>query len=304
MKQTIEYYYSLKIEELFLEQNSYHFLLDDKDYYFVHFLRSETDLDDLIECSKELKKKNIDCHNIIVNINNSVLTKVDDINYILLQVNNKDEIYSIVEMIQMNKKAKLNYPKTNLYRNNWAMLWSTKIDYIENQLTEIKIDEIIKKTIDYYIGLTENAIYYVNNISAKYSFSLSDSIVLAHKRIYYPNYKLNYLNPLSFIFDLEVRDIAEYIKSAFFANEDALLELQTYLKSVKLTNYSYNMLFARLLYPSYYFDLYEKIVNYNEKIDSLIDIINKNTAYEDFLKKAYKEISSYATLEKINWLIY
>lgn len=304
MKQTIEYYYSLIIDKLYVEGDAYHFILDNQDYYFVFFNRTVKDLNEIVECSKELKIKNINCHDIILNNKNEILTKVDDVDYILLRAKDKDIEYSIVDIIDQNKKTKLSNSKSNLYRNDWARLWSLKIDYIENQNNEMKLDKIIRKTIDYYIGLTENAIYYVNLISEKYSLSTNDNIVLSHKRIYYPNYGLNYCNPLSYIFDLEVRDIAEYIKSSFFAEDDAFLDLQTFLRSVKLSQFSYNMLFARLLFPSYYFDCYEKIVNQKEESECLIKIISKANEYEEFLKKAYKEISLYANLEKINWLIY
>ena len=304
MKQSIEYYYSLKIDELLLENNTYHFIINKEDYYFVYYHRSEKDLDDILECINELKNKNIDCHEIILNNKNEILTKIDNVNYILLKVHNKDEIYEINDIIQMNKKLVLINNKNNLYRNDWARLWSTKIDYIEDQLKEIKVDNIITYSIDYYSGLAENAIYYVNSTSLKYQISVNDKIVLSRKRILIPNYKLNYLNPLTFIFDLEVRDISEYIKSSFFAGEDAILELETYLKSVKLTYYSYNMLFARLLYPSYYFDIYENIVNKNEDSEKLLQVISKVNDYEKFLKKAYLQIAMYAPLQSINWLIY
>ena len=304
MKQSIEYYYSLKINELFLENNTYHFTLDKEDYYFVYFHRSEKDLKDILQCISELKAKNIDCHDIILNNKKEILTKIDNVNYILLKVHNKDEIYEINDLIQMNKKLLLINQKNDLHRNDWANLWSAKIDYIEQQLKEIKVDSIITYSIDYYLGLAENAIYYVNSISLKYQISSNDKIVLSRKRILIPNYKLNYLNPLTFIFDLEVRDIAEYIKSSFFAGEDALLELETYLKSIKLSLYSYNMLFARLLYPSYYFDIYEGIINKNDDSEKLLKIISKVNDYEIFLKKAYLQIARYAPLESINYLIY
>ena len=62
------------------------------------------------------------------------------------------------------------------------------------------------------------------------------------------------------------------------------------------------MLFARLLYPSYYFDIYEKIVNTNDKSEKLLKVISLNVEYEKFLKKAYELISTYAPLENIEWL--
>lgn len=303
MKQTIEYYYSIKVGQLLVEENAYHIISNNEDYYFVMYIRNQTDLQDLIDSSRELKNKNINCHDLILNNQKEVLTKIDDADYILLKVHNKDEIYSIIEMMQLNKKVLLSSENRRKYVNNWASLWQQKIDYIETQQNEVSSNRIIKSSIDYYIGLCESAIYYVNTISQKYSLDNKDNIILSHNRVGYPNYGLNYLNPLSFIFDLEVRDVAEYIKSCFFYGDDAMLELQTYLKSQKLTPYSYNMLYARLLYPSYYFDNYEKgLHNDNEK--NLINIITKVNDYEEFLKKAYKEISLYAPLETIDWLIY
>ena len=283
MKDLIEYYYNLVIDKLFIEDDKYHFILNNHDFYFVYFSRTKEDLEDILYVSNELKQKGINVHNIKLNINNSYLTKVDGIDYVLLEVFNKDEIIDIFSMNKYNKKLSLNGIKSNLYRNNWAYLWSVKVDYIESQLNEIQYDKIIDNSIDYYIGLSENAIYYVNNVNSKYSMSSLDKIVLSRKRIISPNYSLNYFNPLSFIFDLEVRDITEYIKSTFFNN-------------------SYNMLFARLLFPSYYFDIYEKVVNKDVSSEKLLKIINKANEYEIFLKKAYVLISTYAPLENIEWL--
>lgn len=301
MKESIEYYYNLTIDELFIEKDVYHFKLENRDFYFNYFSRDVKDLEDIIKCNIELKNHGINTHIILKNINNDYLTKIEDQNYILIEVINKGEIISISDIIDYNRKFIL-IDSSNLYRNNWSYLWQTKIDYIESQLKEIKTNIIIENSIDYYIGLAENAIYYVNMIEKKYPISNLDNIVLSRKRIYFPNYKLNYLNPLSFIFDLEVRDVAEYIKSYFFAGENAMVELETFLKSTHLTTYSYNMLFARLLYPSYYFDIYEKIVNTNEKSEKILKVISLNEEYEKFLKKAYELISKYAPLENIEWL--
>ncbi len=301
MKESIEYYYNLTIDELFIEKDVYHFKLENRDFYFNYFSRDVKDLEDIIKCNIELKNHGINTHIILKNINNDYLTKIEDQNYILIEVINKGEIISISDIIDYNRKFIL-IDSSNLYRNNWSYLWQTKIDYIESQLKEIKTNIIIENSIDYYIGLAENAIYYVNMIEKKYPISNLDKIVLSRKRIYFPNYKLNYLNPLSFIFDLEVRDVAEYIKSYFFAGENAMVELETFLKSTHLTTYSYNMLFARLLYPSYYFDIYEKIVNTNEKSEKILKVISLNEEYEKFLKKAYELISKYAPLENIEWL--
>ncbi len=300
MKQTIEYYYNLTDIQLNIEKDVYHFTYNDEDYYFLPFFQSHN-IDGIIEYSKYLKSHNIDCHDILLNIKKEPFTKIDEVNYIMLKVRNKDIDYSIFDMLDLSSKMTIDYSKK--YHNNWALLWSQKIDYIETQLSEIKVDNIIKKSIDYYIGLAESAIYYVNTINSLYKDEVLKP-VLAHKRIYYPNTKLNYLNPISFIVDIEQRDVAEYLKSMFWAKEDAISELSYYLQSKKLTPYSYNLLFARLLYPSYYFDVYEKVVNEHENSNKLIIYIDKADQFLEFLKKAHKEISLYAPLLKIDYLKY
>ena len=97
--------------------------------------------------------------------------------------------------------------------------------------------------------------------------------------------------------------IGEFLKVEFFNGEDSLLDLITFLKIRRLSSYSYHMLYARLLYPSYYFDVYEDVMNNNGDEERLVTIISKVQDYEFFLKKAYEEINKYTHLEKIDWLI-
>ena len=67
--------------------------------------------------------------------------------------------------------------------------------------------------------------------------------------------------------------------------------------------YEYQMLFARLLYPTYYFDLYESIMNKDTDEEELVKVIKRVDEFELFLKKTYLEISKYAKIEKIDFLI-
>lgn len=306
MKETIKYYYNIEVDEIEEQDGKYHFLFNQKDYFFVVYNRNIEELDDVISCSKTMKERNIDCHDIVLNSQGEVLTKIEDYYYILLSVQNSLEQYDIVDICEINKKISLNTTSSNIYRNNWGHLWSEKIDYFEYQIRELGLNKlIVGDSFSYYIGLAENAISYVNNTNKNLQRTIMDRIVISHRRIYYPNIKLNYLNPLSFVFDLEVRDIAGYLKSMFFKQDldQVMIELETYLKTTKLSLYGYQMFFARLLYPSYYFDIYEKIMNKDETEEALIPIISKVEEYEKFLKKAYFAISKYAPIEKISWLI-
>lgn len=307
MKETIKYYYNIDIDDLKEQDGKYFFKYQNQDFFFVYFNRNIEELNDILICVNNMKEKGIDVHNIIINRNGQYLTKINNFDYILMSVNNYNEEYDIFDMINIVNKLTLNYNTSKLYRNNWSNLWTQKMDYFEYQIRELGINKtVIKDSFSYYLGLAENAISYVNNTNLKYNALNNAKITLAHRRIFYPNYKLNFLNPLAFIFDLEVRDIAEYLKAMFFAGDNAeevIEELKYYLQIKTLSIYEYHMLYARLLYPSYYFDLYENIMNNDESEEKLVNIIKKNKEYELFLKNAYLEISKYAPIEKIDWLI-
>lgn len=305
MKETLEYYYGLDIESIEELDGKYHFKIENQDYFFVFYNRGIEELEDIINVSNEMVKKGINVHKILINRNNSFLTKVGEYNYILFAVSNLNEEYDIFDMVKISEKLVLNNNKSNLYRNNWGTLWSEKIDYFEYQVRELSIEkDVVKNSFSYYVGMAENAISYVNNTNMKYGMDVY-RIVLSHRRVFYPNYKLNYLNPLSFVFDLEVRDIAEYLKAMFFKKDISfcLDELSSYLKIRHLSLYEYQMLYARLLYPTYYFDVYESVMNKNGDEEQLVNIIKKCDSYEEFLKKAYLEISKYAKIDKVEWII-
>lgn len=305
MKETLEYYYGLDIESIEELDGKYHFKIENQDYFFVFYNRGIEELEDIINVSNEMVKKGINVHKILINRNNNFLTKVGEYNYILFAVSNLNEEYDIFDMVKISEKLVLNNNKSNLYRNNWGTLWSEKIDYFEYQVRELSIEkDVVKNSFSYYVGMAENAISYVNNTNMKYGGD-AYRIVLSHRRVFYPNYKLNYLNPLSFVFDLEVRDIAEYLKAMFFKKDISfcLDELSSYLKIRHLSLYEYQMLYARLLYPTYYFDVYESVMNKNGDEEQLVNIIKKCDSYEEFLKKAYLEISKYAKIDKIEWII-
>lgn len=300
MKELIEYYYNLEVANLNSEKDKYYFDSKNNIYFLVPFYKDKLNLKDIIECTNELHAKNIYCHELMLNNNNEVVTIFGEQKYILLKILTDNKELSIIDILDFQKKTIL---KNLNYQNNWNILWQEKLDYIESMLSSKKFNSIIENSIDYYIGLGENAIIYLNYIEQNYNISSLDHIVLSHYRVVNPCMTLNFYNPLSFVFDLDVRDIAEYLKDSFFKEEDALFELKNYLSIAKLSNYSLNMLFARLLYPTYYFDFfYEEIDSINS--EKILKIINKQNDYEDFLKKAYNEISLYAKLDKIDWFKY
>lgn len=303
MKSDIEYFYNIKLDSFNQIRDYYAFELNLDKYYFCPFKRPLEDFEDLLKVSNELENKNILCHKFMLNKDKKYITTINNQNYILLRIRiNEAEEIDLFEIEKIQNNLILNSEKSKLYRNNWGKLWSEKIDYFEYQITQLgKEKELILNTFSYYIGLAENAISYVNNTVENYTPSYK--LTLSHKRIYYPNYALNYYNPLSFIFDLRIRDIAEYVKSAFFNNINIINDLEAYFKKANLSNYEYRLLYARLLYPSYYFDLYEEVMNHQKSEQEILKIINLVDEYELFLKNVYLLISKYSPIDSIEWIM-
>lgn len=306
MKQVIAYYYNIQIEDFEQDKNICCFNFNKCKFYFVPYNRDEKSLREIIEVSREMKVKNIKCHDIIINKFNNVLTKFNEENYMLLKVcDDLDRDFNIFDMFFISKKLRLLPNKQKEYKNNWSEYWKRNVDYFESQIRNYgKLKMGILNTFSYYIGLAENAIEYAGIIEKELRFNANDdSISLGHRRIFSPNYQLNYLNPISFIFDLDVRDYAEYFKARFFNDGNIYQEFVSFFKTVRFGIYSYSMFYARLVYPSYYFDLYEQVILNDKNEELLIDIVNKQKEYEKFLGFAYQEISKYAPIKKIPWMV-
>ena len=147
--------------------------------------------------------------------------------------------------------------------------------------------------------MTENAISYYNNII----FNDEYDYVISHKIIRFnDNIDIIY-NPLNIIFDYRVRDLAEYIKNSFFNhNSNIFKEINNYLKKYPLTINEAKLLVSRLLYPSFYFELYEDILIDNKDEKIIINIINKLPSYEKYLNNVIVYLNKIYSIEEITWL--
>ncbi len=305
MDELLKTYYNLYDVVLIEQKEFVSFSYQEKMYYFVPYQRSEEELEELVLLNQELINKKIPTAQFILNNQRSYLTLYEQKKYVLLEYTKPNEEYDILDMVRFNHQLVVNRKKSILYRNQWAELWSSKVDYFEYQVRQLGKDKtIILNSFSYYIGLVENAISYVNSTKKKYQISPKEKITLQRKRVVFPNFNINYFNPLHYVIDIELRDIASYFKSLFFNSyEDLWIEVHAYLKQNPLSIYGYQLLYARLLYPSFYFDIYEKVIEGEMEEEALIPIINKAEDYELFLKDMYEVLSHYAPMERVEWIV-
>lgn len=299
MKRLLKYFYNIDIDNFNIYKEYMYFSYEENIYALVKNNRDIKEIIELYNLSILLAQDNIYLHEIIKNNKGELVTYYDDIAYVLLKINSSFSgevcLYDII-----NTKINLNnLDNSILCRNDIAKLWESKIDYFEYQVSELGLDKkIILNSFSYYIGLSENAISIVNNINNKYP-NYKKNLGIAHKRISYPNMELDYYNPLNIIIDLKIRDIAEYIKYNYIYNDSINYDD---IDSIIMDDYDANMFFARLLFPTYYFDLYEKIIENKLEEQELLMVISKVNNYEKFLKTIWFILNKKYKMEKVEWL--
>ena len=293
MKNFLEYFYNIKIDNINKHNNFYEFIYQRNKYklYINEFIPNPTLTYNI---SKSLKYNSL-ISEIILNKDNNIITTYNNNYYILLKLSiNETKKITLKEI--SNLANKLYVENLNI---NWGLLWSNKIDYLEELINENgKKYPIIVDSFNYFVGLAENAISYYENVKTENNYKY----VISHKKININDTIEAIYNPFNIIFDYRVRDIAEYIKISFWNNLDIYKELDNYLINNYLTINEVNLLISRLLYPSFYFNMYEDIIINKKDEKILLNIINKTKEYESYLNNIILYFKKYYPCEEIEWL--
>ena len=294
MNNFIEYFYGIKVDKIVYEKNSYSFIYN-RYFYKLYVFDNSSNTDFLINVNEKMLGNTL-VSEIIKNRNGEVLSIYNNIGYILMRIYvNVNKGISLKEVVSLSN---------SLYKDklmiNWGNLWGRKMDYLEDLINENgKKYPLIVDSFNYFVGLAENAISYYNTIliDENYKFGIS------HRKIKIDDTIEELYNPLNIIFDYKVRDVAEYMKISFFnGNKNALNEFIWYLNNNYLSIMEAKLLIARLLYPSFYFDMYEDIM-IDEKEEKIItNILIKIDEYEIYLAKLIEMISSKYGVDDILWL--
>lgn len=287
MKNIINYYYNLYPEKIYQTKDFYYFLIENVRYIIVNYEEDLNTINKVYNMNVNMLNSKIYTHPIILNNQNSPITIYQNKGYVLLKTlyyQTEKTIKGIIKfspIIAVSKEIE------------WGKLWAKKNDYLEFQIEYLGQDhEIIRNSFNYYLGLGENAIQLINLLGKK-----EYPHTYAHKRIN----TSDIYNPLNIIIDLKTRDPAEYIKDNFFKDQDIKKELNYYLNYIN-NSLDFITFFARMLYPTYYFDIYEEIITNRKKDEELIKIIQKKDSYEKLLKQIYKNNKKYMNNIIIEWL--
>lgn len=298
MKNIIEFYYNMRIDEIHNKNDYYFFDVNKSHYIFKPYFDDIDKTLDIYKLNRLLSERtNID--NIILNRYGNPITKVNNSFYVLILNKNKNRI-TLADISNMANISDINnQPLDKLERNNWEILWANKIDYFEMQVHEnAKKYPLIRESFDYFIGLSENAISYLVNTKREVSPTIYDVKVISHNSLDNSLY-----DPSNIILDHRARDVAEYIKMSFFNNNlNIFKELEEYFHYNYYSIYGIRVLFARILYPSFYFDLYDGIISGKNDEKELNMIIDKINDYEVYLYNVYLFLRKFYDIPIVEWL--
>lgn len=300
MKNIINYFYNLNITELTNKDNIYSFYDNDELYHFYIYNNNIKNIDLTKDIDDSLKKDTL-IHEIIINKDNSIITYYNNIPYILCKINiNINKPITLGEINYLSSKVISTNNKITYH--SWQDLWSIKMDYLEKVINENgKKYPIIVDSFNYFIGMAENAISYCNNLSNKEVDN--NSLVISHRIININDTVYAIYDPVNIIIDHKARDIAEYIKYSFFNdNNNIFKELNIYFKYNYYTKDDVVLLLARVLYPSFYFNMYEDIMINSKEEKIITNITSKLDKYELYLARVFKYFNNFYNLPIPEWL--
>jgi len=294
MNSFIEYFYNIKVDKVVYNEKFYSFIYNG--YIYKLYIYDNIDNIKFLYDTNIKLMGNTLMSEIVVNKNNEILSLYNGVMYVLIK------IYS-----NINKSISLeeiSFISNSLYKEdiniNWGLLWAKKIDYLEDLINENgKKYPLIVDSFNYFVGIAENAISYFNSIVLDSNYKY----VISHKTIKINDTVETLYNPLNITFDYRVRDVAEYIKNSFFNNNrNIFYEFSIYLHNSNLSIMEVKLLVSRLLYPSFYFDMYEDILIDNQEEKILLNVISKLDEYEEYLSNVILFLKKNFDIDEIEWL--
>lgn len=185
----------------------------------------------------------------------------------------------------------------------WKNLWINKLTSYEKKIIELSKKHqnayyrLLMDVLPYIIGLSENAIQYVQESNQESRFDHSDQGTITFQR-----YHNQLLRPViwhtDLVYDHLARDVAEYIRNQIISNgEEAFYEITLFLENYQsiqpLSMFSWRLIYARLIYPAHLFDLIEQALmeqNFEKHHQQLQHILQQQSSYENCLGQFFQKV--------------
>lgn len=182
----------------------------------------------------------------------------------------------------------------------WKSLWIDKLTSFEQEINELEhlhvtYHRLALDMLPYIIGISENAIQYLDESIRFATYHESDQGTITFQR-----YDQQILKPIiwpeELMYDHPMRDVAELIRKILWLSEQGVLEcyqfLQDYHQVNPLSQLSWRLLYARLIFPIHFFDVFAEIfkqVDIEDSGQQLSILIHKQPMYEQRLRELFKQ---------------
>lgn len=300
MNNDIKYFYGIEIIQIHRYKNKIIFFSNKSKYSLEECDTYNDQIDEIYRQNQYMIMNNIPIYKIILNNYNKIVTKINNKNYILFEI---DEMWN--QQITIEKLFEYQYPcptEPKFQKVNWKKLWIGKIDYFEYQISQCGMQyPLIRESMPYFVGMAENAISMLNEIN------IPLKMYFQHRRISFESTLYDLMNPLNIIVDIRIRDICEYYKSLKIIQimEENNKNEENIIKMILNNNFLIEEIvyfYIRLYFPTYYFDLYEEIISSccdDKKIEKIVNCVNE---YQYLLRTASLTISKYINIPEIEWI--
>lgn len=237
---------------------------------------------------------------IIPNRNGAFISETDFGKVALVAI--KKRYFSLQELAYIHQQYLQSNPQEKFTITQLMELWEEKVNVIEEKaIPTIKIDDyayerIMVATI-HAIGLAENAIQYLAELKIDYGDEI-ENLTLCHRRLSSLESEC-VLNPFHFILDNAIRDLAELFKARKIPDDLFLENLSNYPLQAKEAG----LLFARIIFPTYLFDLLE--THYSDRIDVRSQILSYYRSLPEWMvtiQKVERYLVEHYGIRPISWL--
>jgi len=298
MKNALNYFYGFYLDEVQKIYDCYYFSYDQDTYMVMPYDRSIEEAPILYQLNIEMLEQQFPMHRIILTKDRSVLFYHEEQPWVVLkQPKIKNRYITYQDLLNFSPWIISYDTKKKMDKSNWGIIWEKKIDYFEHQLKEIREKyPILSSSFFYYIGLFENAItyYYETN-------SHPSKKTICHRRVTVDMDLLSFYNPLTLVIDDKMRDVGEYLKSFVLKENYTKEKLAILLNMVIFQKEDVLLLISRILFPSYYFDLYEEIVIDEVPEKEIYKILEKQENILYLLSYLFQKYSFYH-IPQIDWI--
>lgn len=259
MKNFIDYYYNINVFEIKHIHDKYFIYTNNERYMLKVF--GDTDFFMVYEYLANQLDKYLYFFRIVKNRQNDYLTYIDDKPYILLKLSDINSNTISIYDIKINQFFEYSNKISRLIRFPWVKLWENKIDYFE-EWCYLKQNQYknMYSLFHYFIGVAENAVLYLKITEAEEKVEEIDRLVISHNRLSMDSSLYDYYDPTNIVLDHPSRDVSEYIKSTYVHGNFDIKLLEEYLNEHHFSKYGLRLLYARILFPSFFFDYIDEMI--------------------------------------------